>query len=88
MPYSCISWWHFLQEGSFLCDNSSLCQIDTQNQPEVNTFNPRTLEAEPGEHTCELPASPVYIASSRLARATEWDAISGREKYKLYQKQF
>ena len=23
---------HFLKGGSFLCDNSSLCQIDTQNQ--------------------------------------------------------
>jgi hypothetical protein len=23
----------FPQEGSFLCDNSSLCQVGTQNQP-------------------------------------------------------
>jgi hypothetical protein len=29
MPYSWISWRHFLKEGSFLCDNSSLCQVDT-----------------------------------------------------------
>jgi hypothetical protein len=34
MPYSWISWRHFLKGGSFLCDNSSLCQVDTQNQPE------------------------------------------------------
>jgi hypothetical protein len=33
MPYSCISWKNFLKGGSFLCDNSSLCQVDTQNQP-------------------------------------------------------
>jgi hypothetical protein len=33
MPYSWISWGHFLKGGSFLCDNSSLCQVDTQNQP-------------------------------------------------------
>jgi hypothetical protein len=33
MPYSWISWRHFLKGGSFLCDNSSLCQVDTQNQP-------------------------------------------------------
>ena len=26
MPYSWISWRHFLKGGSFLCDNSSLCQ--------------------------------------------------------------
>jgi hypothetical protein len=33
MPYSWISWRHFLKAGSFLCNNSSLCQVDTQNQP-------------------------------------------------------
>jgi hypothetical protein len=32
MPYSWISWRHFLKRGSSLCDNSSLCQVDTQNQ--------------------------------------------------------
>jgi hypothetical protein len=29
MPYSWISWRHFLKGSSFLCDNSSLCQVDT-----------------------------------------------------------
>jgi hypothetical protein len=33
MPYSWISRSHFLNWSSFLCDNSSLCQVDTQNQP-------------------------------------------------------
>ena len=33
MHYSWISWRHFLKGGSFFCDNSSLCQVDTQNQP-------------------------------------------------------
>ena len=33
MPYSWISWRDFLNWGSFLCDNSSLYQVDTQNQP-------------------------------------------------------
>ena len=33
MPYNCISWRHFLNWSSFLCDNSSLCQVDTQNLP-------------------------------------------------------
>jgi hypothetical protein len=28
MPYSWISWRHFLKGSSFLCDNSSLCQVD------------------------------------------------------------
>ena len=31
MPYSWISWRTFLKGGSFLCDNSSLCRVDTQN---------------------------------------------------------
>jgi hypothetical protein len=33
MLYSLISWRHFLKGGSFLCDDSSLCQVDTQTQP-------------------------------------------------------
>jgi len=31
--YSWISWRHFLKEGIFLCDNSNLCQDDTQINP-------------------------------------------------------
>jgi hypothetical protein len=38
MPYRWVSWRHFLKGGSFLCDNSSLCQVDTQNQPEHTYF--------------------------------------------------
>jgi hypothetical protein len=30
MPYSWISGRHFLKGGSFLCVNSSLCQVDTK----------------------------------------------------------
>jgi hypothetical protein len=33
MPYSWISWRYFPNWSSFLCDNSSLCQVDAQNQP-------------------------------------------------------
>jgi hypothetical protein len=33
MSHSWISWRHFPNWSSFLCDNSSLCQVDTQNQP-------------------------------------------------------
>ena len=32
-PYCRISWRPFLNWGSFLSDESSLCQVDTQNQP-------------------------------------------------------
>jgi hypothetical protein len=31
ITYRWISWRHFLKGGSFLGDNSSLCQVDTQN---------------------------------------------------------
>jgi hypothetical protein len=30
MPYSWISWRHFPNWSSFLCDNYSLCQVDTK----------------------------------------------------------
>jgi hypothetical protein len=30
MPYSWISWRHFPNWSSFLCNNSSLCQVDTK----------------------------------------------------------
>jgi hypothetical protein len=33
VPHSWISWRHFPNWSSFLCNNSSLCQVDTQNQP-------------------------------------------------------
>jgi hypothetical protein len=33
MPYSWITWRHFLKGGSYLCDNSILYQVGTQNQP-------------------------------------------------------
>ena len=33
IPHSWISWRHFPNWSSFLCDNPSLCQVDTQNQP-------------------------------------------------------
>ena len=32
MPYSWILWRLFLKGGSFFCENSGLCQVDTQNQ--------------------------------------------------------
>jgi hypothetical protein len=33
MLYRWISWRHFLTGGSFLCGDSSLCQVNTQKQP-------------------------------------------------------
>jgi len=35
MPYSWISWRHFLKGGSLLCDNSSLCQVDILNRTSI-----------------------------------------------------
>jgi hypothetical protein len=33
IPYSWISWRHFLKGGSFLCYKSSFCQVDILNHP-------------------------------------------------------
>jgi hypothetical protein len=33
VPYCWVSWGHFLKGCPFLCDNSRLCQVGTQNQP-------------------------------------------------------
>jgi hypothetical protein len=37
--HSWISWRHFPNGSSFLCDNSSLCQVDTQNQAVRSTID-------------------------------------------------
>jgi hypothetical protein len=31
--YTWMSWRHFLNSGSFLCDDTSFCHSDTQNKP-------------------------------------------------------
>ena len=49
MPYSWISGRHFLRGGSFLCENSSLCQVDTQNQ----SVQPQCME--PSNFYLQLP---------------------------------
>jgi hypothetical protein len=38
MSYSWISWRHFLKGGSFLWNNFSLCQVDTETQPVQASF--------------------------------------------------
>jgi hypothetical protein len=38
MLHSWILWRHFPNWSSFLCDNSSLCQVDTQNWPVQHTL--------------------------------------------------
>jgi hypothetical protein len=60
MPYSWISWRHFLKGGSLLCDNSSLCQVDTQNQPV--------------HHACLLSClGPYWIWVSPCLLLQEWE---------------
>ena len=38
MPYSWISWRHFLKGGSFLCGNSSLCHTSWHTKPANTRF--------------------------------------------------
>jgi hypothetical protein len=40
MHYSWISWRHFPNWRSFLCDNSSLCQVDTELASTPNKIRP------------------------------------------------
>jgi hypothetical protein len=39
MPYSWISWRHFPNWSSFLCDSSSLCQVDAKLASTVHNNN-------------------------------------------------
>lgn len=43
MPYSWISWRHFLNWGSFLSDDSSLCEIDTKPASASSKFSASIL---------------------------------------------
>jgi hypothetical protein len=58
MPYSWISWRHFLNWSSFLCNNSSLCQVDTQKQP-VQVY--ATMPGQPA--SLDHPGPPVSWCS-------------------------
>jgi hypothetical protein len=54
MPYSWISWRHFPNWSSFLCDNSSLCQVDTK-LASISTNS--IIPGLPLEFTSPLPRS-------------------------------
>ena len=55
-----ISWRHFLNWGSFLSDNSGLCQVDTQNKitPNENSNNQKSTPNPQSPHflfcVCQL----------------------------------
>jgi hypothetical protein len=55
MSHTWISWRHFPNWSSFLCDNSSLCQVDTQNQ---------TVQ-----HPSAQPPAHTYMNIHTLAQA-------------------
>jgi hypothetical protein len=65
MPYRRISWRHFVNWGSLLCDNFSLCQVDTQSQP-VQILR-RELDNLPTyqNNTCRLPPKAHGLTSQR-----------------------
>jgi hypothetical protein len=49
MPCSWISWRHFPNWCSFLCDNSSLCQVDTK----LASTGSNPIKSGMVAHTCE-----------------------------------
>jgi len=55
-----VSWRHFLNWVSFLCDNFSFCQVDTQNQP-VQQLN---FNYQEPNHSQYLPCSPPQSSFS------------------------
>jgi hypothetical protein len=72
-----ISWRHFLKRGYFLCDNSSLCPVDTQNQP-VYTVSSNLLNikrwrslVEMNLIRCYRVEAEVNIAKGCHPRSTE-----------------
>jgi hypothetical protein len=52
MSYIQISWRHFLKGGSFLCDNSILCQVDTQNQTVQWQWSMRVVTSKSWTQNC------------------------------------
>jgi hypothetical protein len=86
MLYSWISWRHFLKGGSSLCDNSSLCQVDTQNQPvqELSGVQtpPQILPSSPGSsngNSIGEPPSNQFVFSAQTRRqACTWRKTSWR----------
>jgi hypothetical protein len=55
MPYSWISWRHFPNWSSFLCDNSSPCQVDTQNQRVQPSYKDLSKEHRRGLRELQWP---------------------------------
>jgi hypothetical protein len=60
MPHSWISWRHFPNWSSFLCDNSSLCHVDTKPVG-THTFFQKILEAGKGSSFWVVPGVLLHL---------------------------
>jgi hypothetical protein len=68
MPYSWISWRHFLNWSSFLCDNSSCVKL-TQNQPV------QSLSNQSHQRTCYKTGRGVWLSG----RPWIWSLATGKQ---------
>lgn len=77
MPYSWISWRHFVQGVSLLFDSTSLCQVDTQNQPvQAWTLFPST---QPHPHCQSLTPVPCGVEHWLVLNGDgSWGSENGR----------
>ena len=93
MPYSWISWRHFLKGGSFLCDNSSLSQVDTQNQlvqhqsPTNKPWFIRVTQrsrnsSKTGTSPKAYPPPPTWVTAHKSFKL-EAHSITGRQLERL-----
>lgn len=74
MPHSWISWKYFLKWGSFLSDNSNLCQVDTGNRPVHRVWGnePEVVETEVGEGFFSIREEKCGI--DMIWYESEWEA--------------
>jgi hypothetical protein len=77
MPYSWISWKHFLKGGSFLCDNSSLCQID-------NTKPPCTAGELQFSSVVTVLSLTVVVVAGSTERFSTGELSRGSEVFSLF----
>ena len=78
MLYSWISWRHIPNWSSFLCDNSSLCQVDTQTHPMqgISSFWANIHLSVSAYYVCSfvtgLPHSRRYFLVPSICLRVSW----------------
>jgi hypothetical protein len=64
MPYIWISWRHFFNEGSFLCETSAYVNFTQKNHPVLTLFENHTKEFE-GRYSTRLSNCGIEVDHQR-----------------------